>query len=82
MEEDAPQVTTDITYNDKENRYEARVTMPNLFDMREYPLTVSVGMKVFQSTLTLNKMNHLRSLKTVQRQPKYEVNFGTYKVAD
>src|ERR671918_215683 len=34
MEEYAPQVTTDITYNDKENRYEERITMPNLFDMR------------------------------------------------
>jgi hypothetical protein len=34
MEEYSPQVTTDITYNDKENRYEERVTMPNLFDMR------------------------------------------------
>jgi hypothetical protein len=33
MEEYAPQVTTDITYNDKENRYEERITMPNLFDM-------------------------------------------------
>jgi hypothetical protein len=33
MEEYSPQVTTDITYNDKENRYEERVTMPNLFDM-------------------------------------------------
>jgi len=34
MEEYSPQVTTDITYNDKENRYEERVTMPSLFDMR------------------------------------------------
>jgi len=34
MEEYAPQVTTDITYNDKESRYEERITMPNLFDMR------------------------------------------------
>jgi hypothetical protein len=34
MEEYPPQVTTDITYNDKENRYVERVTMPNLFDMR------------------------------------------------
>jgi hypothetical protein len=34
MEEYSPQVTTDITYNDKENSYEERVTMPNLFDMR------------------------------------------------
>jgi hypothetical protein len=34
MEEYAPQVTTDITYNDKENRYVERITMPNLFDMR------------------------------------------------
>ena len=34
MEEYSPQVTTDITYNDKGNRYEERVTMPNLFDMR------------------------------------------------
>ena len=34
MEEYSPQVTTDITCNDKENRYEERVTMPNLFDMR------------------------------------------------
>lgn len=33
MGEYAPQVTTDITYNDKENRYVERVTMPNLFDM-------------------------------------------------
>lgn len=33
-EEYAPHVTTDITYNDKENRYDERVTMPNLFDMR------------------------------------------------
>ena len=34
MGEYAPQVTTDITYNDKENRYVERITMPNLFDMR------------------------------------------------
>jgi len=34
MEEYSPQVTTDITCNDKENRYEERVTMPNLLDMR------------------------------------------------
>jgi hypothetical protein len=34
MEEYSPEVTTDITYNDKENRYEERTTMPNLFDMR------------------------------------------------
>jgi hypothetical protein len=34
MEEYAPKVTTDIIYNDKENRYEEQVTMPNLFDMR------------------------------------------------
>ena len=35
MKEYAPEVTTDITYNDKENRYEERITMPNLFDMRK-----------------------------------------------
>jgi len=29
-----PPVTTDIIYNDKENRYVERITMPNLFDMR------------------------------------------------
>jgi hypothetical protein len=34
MEEYAPQLTTDIIYTDKENRYEEQVTMPNLFDMR------------------------------------------------
>ena len=34
MKEYSPEVTTYITYNDKENRYEERVTMPNLFDMR------------------------------------------------
>ena len=34
MEQYPPQVMTDITYNNKENRYEERVTMPNLFDMR------------------------------------------------
>jgi hypothetical protein len=33
MEEYAPQVTTDITY-ENENGYVERVTMPNLFDMR------------------------------------------------
>ena len=33
MQEYAPQVITDISYNDKENRYVERVTMPNL-DMR------------------------------------------------
>jgi hypothetical protein len=39
MEEYSPQYTTDITYNDKEDRYEERITMPNLFDMRakNYP---------------------------------------------
>ena len=34
MEEYSPQYTTDITYNDKENRYVERITMPNFFDMR------------------------------------------------
>ena len=34
MKEYEPQFTTDITYNDKENRYVERITMPNLFDMR------------------------------------------------
>jgi hypothetical protein len=34
MEEYAPQVTTEITYNDNKSRYEERITMPNLFEMR------------------------------------------------
>jgi hypothetical protein len=34
MQEYLPQVTADITYNNNENRYEERITMPNLFDMR------------------------------------------------
>ena len=34
MEEYPPQIMTDITYNTKKNRYEERVTMPNLFDVR------------------------------------------------
>jgi hypothetical protein len=34
MKEYSPEVTTDITYNDKENRYVERITMPNFFDMR------------------------------------------------
>jgi|GEM_PF-659749 len=34
MEEYPPQIRTDITYNTKKNRYEERVTMPNLFDVR------------------------------------------------
>ena len=32
--------------------------------------------------LTLIRVNHLRSPKTVQRQPNNEVNFVTYKIAD
>jgi hypothetical protein len=33
MEEYEPRVTTDISYNNKENMYVERITMPNLFDM-------------------------------------------------
>ena len=30
----------------------------------------------------LKMVDHLKSPKIVQRQPKYEVNFITYKIAD
>jgi hypothetical protein len=40
MEEYAPQLTTDITYNDNENRYVERITIPNLFDMRVLKMTL------------------------------------------
>ena len=32
--------------------------------------------------LTLNRVDHSKSPKKIQRQPKYEVNFVTYKIAD
>lgn len=32
--------------------------------------------------LTLDTVNHIKSPKKEQRQPKYEVNFVTYKIAD
>jgi hypothetical protein len=32
--------------------------------------------------LTLDKLHHLKSMKKLQDQPKYQVNFVTYKIAD
>jgi len=32
--------------------------------------------------LTLDRVNHIKSPKKEQRQPKYEINFVTYKIAD
>jgi hypothetical protein len=34
MEECAPQITADVTYNNGESRHAERIVMPNLFDMR------------------------------------------------